>query len=782
MTIKDNSRLYARGPSDWERGDLQYQAFPARVLTVDWERKVCTLEDLRTGNPYTEVNIFPANASAFESSDVNMPEAGSTCVAIPVWWRGGYTQIAIVSWQFADASRAEDAIAVRPVEGVEGYSNRRRGSYRKAYPGQKTVATTTGYTEKIDSDWDYSGKDLSRDHLDSDRRTWTEISGRRVEYSDAGISFRGSVNRPNAQNIVPSTLPDGTQQYVLFLEPGASEQDRYVNGKQDVIPFSENTQRIQEYALDYTLPQEILETDLFDFVLGTTQDPWQRTQIVTTGNNVSYDDESYAINQDWDHPYTRGAQTVGPTTKEGPTPRRRGFILEKSEGTLVGYNRFDKLTYGQVLKPILFPYTTEGRFGADVESGYLPVVDSVDHAEARLAASAQAIRFPQEYNSVRWDITKEGSLYFEIGATLPKENIPLQGGYEHPHGAGRSMEGHLVGSLKLVVGKNRDEEDAIDLQALGQSVLRLGADDASLPNERRTLQTQIRGQKDALGNRTLQYWTSPKLKPNQDSGNYGDPTSSVLKTGAENVSLRMSADGAVIARFGARTPGALRRHLINGYRDGQGKQLYSQNRIDSKSPGRPFYPAGESNYSFHDLTQAGHPQLNFPPFNTAAWDALGTPVPGDSNQTNSAMDQHGLSLELHTVRDMLVRVGGNPTSGQSILIDTDGGLVATLGADKQGRSITASLDGGAVITIQPNKIGKALQIELVGDIDVVHKGNLHWQTTGDWITECTTWRHVTKTDRIFTDQKSIEASLVRHTTEAPDIVHNQGLYQSDENS
>jgi len=64
----------------------------------------------------------------------------------------------------------------------------------------------------------------------------------------------------------------------------------------------------------------------------------------------------------------------------------------------------------------------------------------------------------------------------EIGSTLPKENIlkHWQGGYEHPHGAGRSLEAHLVGSAKIVIGKNRDEEDALDAQILGQSVIRLG--------------------------------------------------------------------------------------------------------------------------------------------------------------------------------------------------------------------------------------------------------------------------------------------------------------------
>lgn len=779
----NNSQMNPPGPSEYQRGDLQYQVFPAVVLTVDWERKVCTLQDLRTGTSYVEVSVFPANASAMESTDINMPEQGSTCLAVPIWWRGGFQQIAIIAYQFADATRAGDAIAVRPVEGVEGLSNRRRGTYRKAWQGQKTTVTTSGFTEKIDADWDRSSKDLTRDKVDSDRRQWTQIAGRRVNYSDAGISMRGPINRPDATNLVPHILPDGTKEFVYYLQPGAQLQDRYVDGKQDVIPFAEITNRVQEYSLDYPLFPEVLETDLFDKLLGTTQDPWIRTTIgglAVIGSSlgtVKGDSESYVINQEADHPYTRGVPSVGPTTNEGSTPARRGFIIEHSEGTLVGYNRFDLSTYGQVLKPILFPYMAQGRFGANVESGYLPVVDSPDHAEARLAASAQATRFPHEYNTVRWDITKEGFVSFEIGATLPKENIPLAGSYEHPHGAGRSMEGHLVGSLKLVIGKNRDEEDALDLQTLGQSVLRLGADDASLPNDRRTVETQIRSKSDSLQNRELQYWKEPRLKPNSDAGNYGNPSSSALKQGAENVSLRMATDGGVVARFGARAPKALRRHLINGYQDGQGAKSYGVhdvNRIDSKSPGRQFYAAGDANYAFHDLTAAGSPTRNFAPYNSGAW--RGNPVP-------AGMDAYGLSIDFHTVADILVRAGTNPDNLQSLLADLAGGIVAWIGADKQNRSLTATLDGGVQLCINSSgKSGKGLQLEIIGDIDITHVGNLHWHTTGDWVTECLSWRHITKTDQVFTAQKIIEAALTRHTTEAPEIVHNQGLYQSSENS
>jgi hypothetical protein len=602
---------------------------------------------------------------------------------------------------------------------------------------------------------------MSRDWLNTHRRQWTQVTGRRVTYTDSGLVFQGSVSRPDADGVTSVTLPDGSKDYTVYLQPGAQPSDRYVNGKQDVIPFTENATRVQEYALDYPLPPEIFQTDLLDFVLGTTADPWQRTTVQTTGG-VSFDSESYLVNQGFDSPTGEGTP-LGPTLAEGITPQRRGFIVESVAGTLVGYSRFDKATYGKVLKPVLSPYTQLGRFGADFESSYLAVNDSTDHVEARLAADAYAVRFPYEQNTTRWDVTKEGFTSFEIGSTLPKENIPLAGGYEHPHGAGRSLEGHLVGSLKLVVGKNRDEEDAIDLQALGQTVLRLGADDTSLPDAGRTVLTQIRSQGDKVQKRTLNYWTAPKC-------GIGDAGVLTNKTGMENISLRMGLDGGLVARVGARDPSVLRKHLKNGYSDGPGKTAYSPNNPNSHSPGRPIYtPSGDATYRFNDLTQVGYPQL---PEIQGFYVWSGSPV--------SNADATGLSVDLHAVRDILLRVGANK-DGQSLLLDFLGGIVTALGMDTFGRSITAALAGGAEITIQPNKAGKALRLEINGDIDITHKGNLQYLCTGDWITEATAVRHITKTDHVISAQKIIEAALTRHTTEAPDIVHNQGLYASDEN-
>ena len=334
------------------------------------------------------------------------------------------------------------------------------------------------------------------------------------------------------------------------------------------------------------------------------------------------------------------------------------------------------------------------------------------------------------------------------------------------------MEGHLVGSLKLVVGKNRDEEDAIDLQALGQTVLRLGADDRSLPDRGRVVHTQSRAQGDASTPRSLQYWTSPKLKAATGSDSYTLDAGS--KTVGEGISLRLATDGALVGRLGARDPLVKRRHLMNGYSDGQGTQkvdVNSTTRQDSHSPGRPAYPAGDTNYVFNkrDFTQVGSPQIKpNPMIPYQQW--MGDPLAG------KGMDAHGLSLDLHLVSDALLRIGQNPASGQSLILDLAGGVVLAAGVDKQGRSLTAQLDGGVEMTIGSNKSSRGLRIEVNGDVDFMVKGNRHDHVTGVYTLECSDFRQISKVNHIVTAQNVRTMALGSIYNESPDNSSHSGGY------
>jgi len=768
--INDNSHGYLPAPDDFSRLDDKYQPFLAHILSVDYERKVCTIQDDRNQMVFSEVRILPASYSSVTATDVNMPEEGAACLALKIAYNNGFAEVAIVSYLVDNTVNGIDAIAHRTIEGIPGWRERTRGTYRKTYPGQHTTVLTGGYSQKTDEGWDHLASDFSRDKLDVNSRTHTETTSRQVRYTDAGLEFSGPVNRPGAIGIHPSILPDGSKQYIVHLFDTILSH-RYLEGvgTSDIIAFSEKTEKIQEFALDYAVPQEILQDKLLDTILGTTRPPAERTKVNLSADGKIYvDDETFLVSQDSDHPYSRDTKAVGPITGEGTTPRRRGWIIEKTEGTLVGHNQFDQTTYGLVLKPVVFPYTRLGRFGADVESSYIPVQNDPFKVEAQVAASTFSFKFPSEHNTTRFDITKEGFSTFEIGSTLPYEKNPFNLGtpYEHPHGAGRSLEGNLTGSLKLVVGKNRDEEESIDLTALGQTVMRLGSDDTSLPNDRHETLYQERGQSDKVVSRSLQYWSKSNLSP-------GDAIDLENKKGAENISLRAALDGGAVIRFGARHPNSKRRHLVNGYKDAKGQHPYSisdPSRKDSKTAGRPTYGSGDSTYAFHDLTQAGKPKLNMFPYN---WS--GMPV--------ANMDQQGLSIDFHTVRDVLLRIGADEVNNQSLILDLAGGIVAWIGKDStQGRSITATLDGGVEMVIGHNNQKKGLRLEINGDVDWTVKGNVHWNITGDFILEDAAFRHDSKTDNITTAQKFIRKGLARITDESTDICHNEGLYFSDENT
>jgi hypothetical protein len=135
-------------------------------------------------------------------------------------------------------------------------------------------------------------------------------------------------------------------------------------------------------------------------------------------------------------------------------------------------------------------------------------------------------------------------------------------------------------------------------------------------------------------------------------------------------------------------------------------------------------------------------------------------------------------LDLHAVRDVLLRIGANKNSGQSLLLDLDGGIVIATGADKQGRSLTGALAGGVELTIGQSSAKKGLRLEINGDVDMMVYGNMHQHVTGTYTLECAQFRGVTMTEHVQTAQRIIEAALARHTTEAPNIVHNQGSYIS----
>jgi hypothetical protein len=739
-------------PLDHSKEDVKYGIFIGQLEFVDYEQQILGIREITTNILHNRVDIQPASSSSNNHTDITIPDIGAKCICCNISSQSGFIKIAVMQWLLTSTKLGLRAIGYRGKELSQGNNIRKRFLYRKAYPGQHSVNLASGFSELEDSGWDKQGSDLSRDRLDTSARIRTQTTGTNVYLDESGLTKSGQVFRPGS-DLINIVLPDGTSIQPLYLKDGS----KFGSGDPLNIPIVERIERVQEFGLDYPIPQEVLDSQEYQDALGLTEIPFSKTSV-----SNGLDNQSYINSQAVDSLYDNGLPIVGSFTNDGVSYRRKGYIVESVKGTLVGYNPFDKSTYGQILKPTLFPLTKAGRFSTNIESGYIPVNKSTDEVESLVAASTLSVRFPYEYNTTRLDITKEGFISFEIGSTIPKENIPIDDStYEHPHGAGRSIEGHIIGSVKLVVGKNRDEEDSIDLTTLGQVVLRLGSDDSNSLENRRDVSTQIRSKNDSILERSYQFWT-PTLP-------IGDAGSLENKSAFEKISLRGAFDGGTILRLGARDPGVLRKHLYNGYSDAKGLTEFgidSADRKDSRTSGRPTYGSGDSVYAFHDLTKAGQSQFNKSPYFYS-----GSPM--------SNMDRHGLSLDVHSVRDILLRIGANPDSGQSLMLDLGGGLVATIGKDSQGgRSITASLDGGTEITLKSNNEGRALQLEIDGDVNIFCKGNWHQKITGDYYLESNNTTMITFIENIIKAMNIRQSAMAQHVTEAPDIIHNQGGYSS----
>src|SRR5208337_3388310 len=190
MPITKNTQYYPRAPFERSPEDLHRDIFVVEVLTVDYERKVMTVSDIRDGLVYSDVQVFPASSASQQGYEMVMPEQGSIGLACNFAYSSGFRQTMIIGWVHLQRYIGVDAIGVRPISGarIQGHSDRLRGTYRKATPGQKTSSYTGGFSEKIDTGWDRQTAAYSRDKEDSDKRQWTTIAERKVSYTDAGAS------------------------------------------------------------------------------------------------------------------------------------------------------------------------------------------------------------------------------------------------------------------------------------------------------------------------------------------------------------------------------------------------------------------------------------------------------------------------------------------------------------------------------------------------------------------------------------------------------------------
>ena len=108
--VEDNSSQYRPGALGRSKSRLANEVFLVKVVTVDYERKVLTVMDIRDRIVYTEIGIFPAVYSSIEGGDAVLP-ARPLGLACNVAYEAGFRQIAILAWTTMSSLRTVDSTA-----------------------------------------------------------------------------------------------------------------------------------------------------------------------------------------------------------------------------------------------------------------------------------------------------------------------------------------------------------------------------------------------------------------------------------------------------------------------------------------------------------------------------------------------------------------------------------------------------------------------------------------------------------------------------------------------
>ena len=525
-----------------------------------------------------------------------------------------------------------------------GYFEFTRYKFRKLYPGDALIASSGGSEVLVDDSVTLSSASLDTLKLDSNNNQLILNTLQKIEYLDGVRSFTGSVERP----IIESFKEDGSRSdeppEELEVKDPPESQNTFISGdthkrwmrtlcgeespSQDppegaselsIAPFSESRAEIQEFG---------------DMLLSVNPH--------LHGVDLNYNDMGHKK-----------------ALKERNSP-----IIEHSSGTLVGFDSVLRPdTYGKVLQPQIYDLgNIESINSTNTKLDEIEVTDiKPDYPKLRLFPAAYMWKMPNEFSLTRFYLAKEGNLSFFIGSTWDEEDIKDLGlepqtEFEHQLGAGRAIDGYLAGSLKLVIDKNKNEEESIILDTIGQVRFHFGKDDAVKSSERRECKFNRKGEEEEL----ITGVTNPKLEP-------GDGE-------AESLSIIGTLDGGMTLRVGANHAEVKRKFYKNGF-NAKGDEV--DDSVDVRNEERQTYGDGDSTYRFHDLTQIAYSAPEFQD------DPLTDP------------DIAGHSLDAHLVQNLWLRVGKDKEDEKSLNIDTDGSANIFLGKDKiDDTSLSLETDGG----------------------------------------------------------------------------------------
>jgi hypothetical protein len=464
-----SAKMYGR------TNEMRYALRLAEVIRVDYERMTCDLAYIQGDSPNAEE--VPISAAYWSRRGFlgAMPEVGAVAVlGFSASHQNRHTRPFIVGFIPNGVKTALNFDPLGPIprdaEGLNlpqdkvvqelaGFYGPTRYKMRKIYPGDILAMSRQGAEMVLDSSvrlYDRSGMELS---LRSDDGALVRTSLEEIAATAAGRSSFGRVVR-NALNVPTDFLVEGSfpedsplfedlVQAGLIFEDGTLVPD--INGLPSVVlPDGRRHSVVTRDGVDLNQARAEAFTE-------------RRLELYETSDGLMPSNPAHGFDPDY----------------IGPDPLPAPFITSV-DGTIVGndpYSAEGRSLYGRLLRPALFSTPND--------SVGVPRLEAVENTEegteqSLAAAKLYRMRRPDDLGELFYAHDKEGHVFFSVPASTSKgSNL----------GAGRSVEGELKGSAKLVMGANRRDNESLDLRTQGGLKWNLG----TLNRTKRSLDVQAEG-------------------------------------------------------------------------------------------------------------------------------------------------------------------------------------------------------------------------------------------------------------------------------------------------
>jgi hypothetical protein len=634
-----------------------------------------------------------------------------------------------------------------------------RRKFRKIYPGEIMGSSSQGSDLILDENVSLSDMKGGEVRLDPRDQSLNQISVQSYSITDAARHSNGWVYRP----VEESYNEDGSLQEGELHKPPDSRQPYVIDesSKKRWYRTISGIDTVDDYFLSYSFEEGKEKPTNFN----ASPLVEVRSEIREVGfGTLPLVDQNVEKDLWWDNNLNADSETG-----EKDPKLRRGNIIETASGTLVGYDK-NHDNYGKVLRPQIFA----DKDGTNLDVKEIPVEEGAlpDYAPVRMLAAAHMWKMPFPHAQTRMYVSKEGHVQLHVGGTTEKEESPFLQAAEHPYGAGRSVEAHFGGSIKAVIDKNQGREESLDIKTLGKAYMHFGKDDGIPSAESRELSVDDAEYKGSV--------TKPTVS--------GQPQSFSPEPTATSMSIETVTDGGISVRVGKNSGKVLRKFEQNGYNargDSAIPVADGGGGANVRNVGRQTYESGDRFYRHHKMTLTGYGapgRIGFPEDydeQKAKRDEYDKFIknPGDAELEDpgnplGSPDIMATSLDMHMNGSAFIRAGADD-DGNSLIMDTAGGVVAWLGADKRdnrslvftsdggieahigrtdgakgkgeagGNSIQALLEGGVDIVIRSNQKGQDIKIRKegniidtqIGDHHRTHVGNIFQKVTVDNITE-----------------------------------------------